>query len=227
MSLLTSVNVGNPDQPYYIENIGSAALPCIKGTSLGAVRVGDPANGVVIRGDTQANANIIYGGQANGGSLTIGNSIASLNNVVLTDGATTVNTPITVAGGFGVITQGDVSVGGNLLLANGGTSGKSISGYWNASVATAGGGAVPNPAGLTPGVYAVIFIGNGAGNEQAQPSGIFNWSGTAWSGNAASFAFTAGVPNCAICPVAGGATLNIGGAGIPATGNVFYKKLLN
>lgn len=233
MSLLTSMNVGNPAQTYYIENIGGAGstvsdAPCIKGTTLGAVRIGDPANGVVIRGDTAANANIMYGGQANGGSMTLGNSIASLDNIVLTDGATTVNTPITVAGGFGIITQGDASVGGNLLLANGQASGKSISGYWTGQTAVAGAGAVANPAGLTNGVYLAIYIGTGAGNENAQPSGVFYYNTVGgWSGNAVSFNFTAGAPNCAIGPVAGGATLNIGGAAVPGAGIVYFRKLLN
>ena len=85
MSLLTSTNEGSPLQKYYIENIGGAGLgvgdaPCIKGTTLGTVRIGDIADGVLIRGDTVANVNRIGGGQVAGGSFSIGNSTASFQD---------------------------------------------------------------------------------------------------------------------------------------------------
>ena len=230
MSLLKTANNGADAQFYFIENIGGAGsgvgdAPCIKGTTLGAVRVGDPANGLVLRGDTVADANAIRGGQAAGGSLAIGNSTGSFQNILLADATTTVNTPLTIAGGFGVVASGDLSTAGNLVFT--GNTGKAISGYFAASVPVAGGGAVANPAGLTTGVYFVVYAATAAGNENAQPSGVFVWSGTAWVGNAVSFNFTAGAPNCAIGPVAGGATLNIGGAGIPGAGNVFFRKIMN
>lgn len=234
MSLLKSSNNGAETAPYFIENIGfpagvDAQAPCIKGSTLGAVRVGNPSAGMVIRGDTlSSNNNRMSGGQVAGGSLALGNSTTSFQNIVLTDGATTVNTPITVAGGFGIITAGDVSCGGNLVLANGASQGKSISGYWTATVPglPAGGGAFANPAGLTQGVYLIVYVGTGAGNEFAQPSGVFYWSGTSWVGNAVSFNFTTGAPNCAIGPIAGGATLTIGGGAIPA-GTAYFRKLMN
>lgn len=233
MSLIPTANSGAPvGDFYFVENIGgpgftAADAPCIKGTTLGAVRVGNPEAGVIIRGDTLANANRIAGGQQAGGSLTIGNSTTSFQNIVLTDAATTVNTPLTIDQGFGIITDGDVSCGGDLVLANG-PAGKSISGYYSANVVVAGAGAVPNPAGLTNGVYLAVYIGNGAGNENAQPSGVFYYSAVGgWSGNAVSFNFTAGAPNCALGPVAGGATLNIGGAAVPGAGTVYFRKLMN
>lgn len=236
MSLIPSANAGAPGDYYFIENIGgqgetAADAPCIKGTTLGTVRVGNPAAGVLIRGDLLSSvtpANRIAGGQTAGGSMAIGNSTTSFQNIVLTDGATTVNTPLTIDQGFGVITDGDVSCGGNLVLANGPSQGKSISNYWSAQVTglPGGGGAFANPAGLTQGVYFVVYVGSGAGNEFAQPSGVFYWSGTTWAGNAVSFNFTAGAPNCAIGPVAGGATLTIGGAAIPA-GTAYFRKILN
>jgi len=231
MSLLTSTNAGSASVSYFIENIGGPGsgvgdAPCIKGSTLGTVLVGDPANGLRLRGDTVANANLILGGQAAGGSLTIGNSVASQNNIVLTDAATTVNTPLTIAGGFGVVASGDLSTAGNLVFT--GNTGKAISGYYTANVAVAGAGAVPNPAGLTAGVYFVVYVGNGAGNENAQPSGVFYWNALGgWNGNAVSFNFTAGAPNCALGPVAGGATLNIGGAGVPGAGTVYFRKIMN
>ncbi len=232
MSLLTSLNSGCPSVKYFIENIGGAGdsaadAPCIKGSTLGAVRIGNPAAGLVLRGDTltAGNGNRISGGQTAGGALAIGNSTTSFQNIVLTDGATTVNTPLTIAGGFGVVAAGDLSTAGNLVFT--GNTGKAISGYYAATVAVAGSGAVANPAGLTAGVYFVVAAFTGAGNENAQPSGVFYWSGTAWVGNAVSFNFTAGAPNAAIGPVAGGATLNIGGASVPGAGNVFFRKIMN
>ena len=111
MSLLTSTNAGSASVSYFIENIGGAGTgaadaPCIKGTTLGAVRIGDPANGVVIRGDTLANANLIYGGQVNGGSLSIGNSVASPAQIALTDGVMNVSGIMAVAGSIQAKTAG-------------------------------------------------------------------------------------------------------------------------
>lgn len=231
MSLLKTANNGSVSEPYFIENIGfpggvDASAPCLKGSTLGTIRVGNPSAGTVIRGDTVALNNRISGGQVAGGSMTLGNSTTSFQNIVLTDGATTVNTPLTIDNGFGIITDGDVSCGGDLVFANGAT-GKSISGYYSSVVSVAGAGAVPNPGDLTQGVYLVVAVAPGAGNENAQPSGIFYWSGTTWVGNAVSFNFTAGAPNMAIGPVAGGATLNIGGASVPANPSLYFRKLMN
>ena len=234
MSLLTSTNAGAASVSYFMENIGGPGLtaadaPCIKGTTLGAVRIGNPNNtgGLILRGDVLpgANNNRIAGGQTSGGQLLIGNSTTSFQNIVLADASTTVNTPLTIDQGFGLLSDGDLNTGGNLVFT--GNTGKAISGYWSANVAVAGGGAVANPAGLTEGVYFVVAAFTGAGNENAQPSGVFYWSGTTWVGNAVSFNFTAGAPNAAIGPVAGGATLNIGGAGIPGAGTVFFRKIMN
>lgn len=233
MSLLTSTNAGSASCAYFIENIGGpgtgvADAPVIKGTTLGTVVVGcgGPAKGLRLRGDTVANANAILGNQPNGGSLTIGNSVASFQNIALADGATTVNTPLTIDNGFGIIADGDINTGGNLVFTDG-AAGKSISGYWSAQQAVAAAGAQANPAGLTQGTYLVAYAGAGAGNENAQPSGVFYWSGVSWVGNAVSFNFTAGAPNMAIGPVAGGATLNIGGAAVPLPGTLFFRKLMN
>lgn len=235
MSLIPTANAGAPaGDLYYVENIGgpgatAADAPCIKGTTLGAVRIGNPAAGVLVRGDLLSSttpANRIAGGQTAGGSLTIGNSTTSFQNVVLTDGLTTVNTQLTLSGTADIVVGGDVQVGGNLEFTNG-AAGASISGYWSAQAAIAAAGAVPNPAGLTQGTYLVVFVAGGAGNENAQPSGVFYWSGTTWVGNAVSFNFTAGAPNTAIGPVAGGATLNIGGAAIPLPATMYFRKLLN
>lgn len=191
MSLLPVVNKGADSVAYFMENIGGPGLtaadaPCIKGTTLGAVRVGNTAAGVLIRGDTLSTANRIAGGQTSGGSLTIGNSTTSFQNVVLTDGATTVNTPLTIDQGFGIITDGDVSCGGDLVLANGAT-GKSISGYYSVPTAAlncpdATDTVVPNPAGLTQGYYIVAVSTAVGGQNQQQVSSIaYRTSGGLWA----------------------------------------------
>jgi hypothetical protein len=229
MSLLPSTNNGASTQSYFIENIGGAGAgvgdaPCIKGSTLGAVRVGDPTDGLILRGDLAGVANQIRGGQVSGGSLQIGNSTTSFQNIVLTDGVTTVNGTLATAGA--VTVSNGLSVSGDITLLSG-AAGDSISGYYVNTSAFAGGGAVANPTGLTSGLYSVIVIGSGVGEEEAQASAVCFRSATEWFGNGVSFNFTAGVPNVAIGPVAGGATLNIGGAGIPAAGNVVFRKLMN
>lgn len=133
----------------------------------------------------------------------------------------------TTAPGAELGVNGDISANGNIILSGGGSSGKSISGYYvNTSPFTSSGGPVANPAGLTPGLYSIIVVPT-SGNEPAQASAVCFYTGTTWSGNGVSFNFTAGVPNVAIGPVTGGATLNIGGAGIPTSGNVVFRKLMN
>lgn len=229
MSLLTSTNEGAPGLKYFIENIGGAGVgaadaPCAKGSSLGALRIGDPADGLILRGDTLATANSIRGGQAAGGSLTIGNSTASFQNIALADGVTTVNGTLNASNDVAVF--GTIYAGGNIVLTDGVNDGRSISGYYINTVAVAGSGAVGNPGDLTTGVYSVILVPTNPTDRLANPAGVFYWSGTAWYGNAVSSAFTAGVPNCVISPAAGLATLEVTGTGVPA-GNLVFRKLLN
>jgi hypothetical protein len=235
MSLIPTANSGSPNGDYYfIENIGGSGAvgdpgnaPTLKGTQFGALRVGDPITGMVIRGDPAGTGlGFVRGGLAAGSSITLGASTASPSNVVLTDGLTTVNTSLTIAGaGADFVVPDQITLGGNLVFSAGG----SISGYQTFQIPVVASGAQVNPVGLTAGTYALTYVAPGAGNEPAQPSGVFVWSGTSWFGNAISFNFTAGVPNCAICPTAGGATLTIGGSAgaqpLPAT--IFLRKLLN
>ena len=232
MSLLPTCYAVSPDANFNcIQNIGGqgtgvADAPVIKGTTLGTVIVGDASDGLRLRGDTtSANANAVFGGQANGGSLSIGNSVASPSQVVLTDGTATVNGILSVPGSFFAKTAGSTPVAFDTFVSRD-IHGFSDTGYASFQVAGAGGGPIANPSAIAPGLHAVVLIGSGAGNEQAQPSGVFFWTGTSWTGNAVSFAFTAGAPNCAIGPVAGGATLNVGGASIPANYTVVFRQLL-
>ena len=228
MSLLTSVNAGSASVDYFIENIGgpgnsAADAPCIKGSTLGAILVGNPAAGVIIRGDTIANNNRIGGGQVAGGQFQIGNSTTSFQNIVLTDGITTVNGTLAVAGAGDLIIGDDISLGGDLTFTNGAT-GASIVGMYANTMPVVGAGPVANPPGLTEGLYSVILV-PAAGNELAQPSGIFYRTATTWFGNAVSVAFSLGpAPNCVINPIVGGATLEVTGAGTPA-GLLVFRKL--
>jgi hypothetical protein len=240
MSLLATVNAANAQQSYFIENIGGNGdqpnnpVPCIKtGDAFGAIRIADASGGMVLVGGGIGGAPLIsglrggYNDTTNGSQVRLGSSVTSFQNIVLTDSITTINGTLNVPGGGDIVVGDDISLGGDLTFTNGQSAGASISGYYAATVAVAGAGAVANPAGLTAGVYLVVYAGSGAGNENAQPSGVFYWSGTAWVGNAVSFNFTAGAPNTAIGPVAGGATLNIGGASVPGAGSVFFRKVLN
>jgi hypothetical protein len=230
MSLLTSVNSGSPNQNYFIENIGgnaaqpTNAVPCIKaGSSFGAIRVGNTANGLVIVGGSGDDlVTGIRGGYADttgGASVAIGSSTAVQNNIVLTDVVTTINTDVNIAG-----VNSDLSVGGNINLTNGAT-GKSITGFYSVSTAVAGPGAQANPFGITAGTYLVAYVPTGGAQGQ-QPSGVFYWSGTAWVGNAIGANFSAGVPDIAILPTAGNATLTIGGGAASVPGALYWRKLL-
>lgn len=236
MSLLTQFDHVAAATPTYIQNIGGngndiSVAPCIRGTALGAVRVGDPTNGLILRGDTVANIDQIRGGTAAGGSLLLGSSSASFQNIALTDNLTTINTPLSQVGNIAITgdlaTTGNIGVGNNLVFINGNSQGDSVSGYYLASVPFAGQQVLANPAGLTAGVYSVV-LATGNADREAQPSGIFIWSGTTWFGNAVSAAFGSSPvgPNCIVVPANGGATLEIKGSGAP-TGNAIYRKLLN
>jgi len=225
MSLLTSTNSGSATQPYFVPNLGTE----------GGVVI--PASSISIRGDSLKRAYIQAEDDA-AGSLHLGANGAVFDSIVLTSGPalTTVNTALTVAGGGAtnfsgqvntaagvpIVCGGSITTGGNLILSS---NGGALDGITSAAVPVAGAGAIPNPANLTTGTWLVVYIGNGAGNENAQPSGVFYWQGASWAGNAVSFNFTAGAPNCAIGPVAGGATLNIGGAAVPGAGTVYFRKL--
>jgi len=176
MSLLPSCNNGSSGQAYFIENIGGAGLsaadaPCIKGTTLGAVRMGNPAAGVIIRGDTIAAANRMAGGQVSGGSFQIGNSTTSFQNIVLTDGITTVNGTLAVPAGGDIFVGDDITLGGNLTFSNG-ASGESISGYYSQTVGPFNcpdvtDTAVTLPVGLTDGWY-IVSCGTAAGGQVEQ-----------------------------------------------------------
>jgi hypothetical protein len=228
MSLLTSVNVGSPDQAYFIENIGGtgaagAVAPCIKGTGIGAVRVGDPTVGIVVRGDASG-AGYIRGGAATsvaGSFLTLGASLAQPAQIVMSDANVSIAAPLLLTGaGNDLTVADDINVGGNVVLTNGST-GKSITGFYSVTTAVAGAGAQANPAGITAGTYLVAYV-PASGNQGQQPSGVFYWSGTAWVGNAVG----ANSTDIDILPTVGNATLTIGGGAPSVPGTLYWRKLL-
>jgi len=230
MSLLTSVGSGSVGTKYYIENLDGNGdqpandVPCIKaGSAFGAIRIADTSGMVLVGGGIGGTPLVsgIRGGGASGTTLTLGSSVASQNNIILTDGLITVSGDMVLSGA-----GSDLSVGGDINLINGVSAGKSISGYYSVSTAVAAGGAQANPAGLTAGVYNVLYVPTGGAVGQA-PSGVFVWSGTQWFGNALGANFTAGVPDIAILPTAGNATLTIGGGAPSVPGALFWRKLLN
>ena len=230
MSLLTSVGSGSVGTKYYIENLDGNGdqpandVPCIKaGSAFGAIRIAD-VSGMVLVGGGIGGAPLISGvrgGGDSGTTLTLGSSVASASNIILTDGLVTMTTDLVLSGA-----GSDLSVGGDINLINGVALGKSISGYYSANTAVAAGGAQANPAGLTAGVYNVLYVPNGGAQGQ-QPSGVFVWSGTQWFGSAMGVNFTGPVPDIALYPSAGNATLTVGGALPSVPGALFWRKLLN
>jgi hypothetical protein len=234
MSLLTSTNAGSASVSYFIENIGGPGTgvgdaPVIKGSTLGTVVVGDPANGLRLRGDTVANANAILGGQANGGSLSIGNSVASPAQIALTDGVMNVSGIMAVAGSIQAKTAGATPASLD-TYTNRDIHGFSDTGYSVFSVPIANPAATPtvaNPVGLSPGLWSVIFVPPGAPNIGAQVSAIMYWDGAAWTGAGDSTSFTGGAPNMALLPSNDGTVIALGGASKPADASVLnYRQLL-
>ena len=185
MSLLASTNSGSTSVAYFMENIGSQGgvntnTPCIKGSTTGAIRVGDAETGLVLRGDVGGVSSFIRGGANAASNLTLGSSSVSFNNIVLTDGLTTVNTSVAMPGaGSSLVLDGDIGLGGDLILTNGQAEGRSISGYYSLGVSVNVSGAgtfpVPTPAGITPGWYMIAVAqpaGSGANNGARMPGCI-------------------------------------------------------
>jgi hypothetical protein len=189
MSLLSSTNSGAASVDYFIRNVGGAGLdstaaqtPCIKGSTLGIVKIGNPVAGVSITGSTLSNTtpnNAIVGGQTAGGSLSIGNSTTSFQNIVLADGVSTVNTDLTL-GNLANPASGDI------IFTNGAT-GASISGYYSVPTAPlncpdAADTVVPNPAGLTQGYYIIAASAAPGGQNQQQVATLaYRTAGGLWA----------------------------------------------
>lgn len=234
MSLIPTANSGAPSgDAYYIENIGGsgdtvATIPVIKGSPTGAVRVGNQLNGLVVRGGTDGTG-FIRGGLNSLGVLNLGSSSVAFDNIVLTDSLTTIKTDLVLPSASATIAvAGDVEVGGNVVLMEGPT-GKSISGYYNASVPVnvsgAGSFAVANPAGITAGWYAIAVLQptSLANNGSKMPGCVGYFNGTLWSFGG----FGGDVSTFYICPLDNHTTLQIVSAGAFPDTVVYFAKLMN
>lgn len=191
MSLITTANAGSETLPYAIRNIGGSgnqavgdAVPCIQaGSAFGAIRIADPSGMVLVGGGIGGTplVSAIRGGGAAGTTLNLGSSVASQDNIVLTDGVITVNGDLLLAGA-----TSDLNVGGNIVLTNGDTAGKSISGYYNATIASTSYPDVSDtplatPGDLTAGWY--IYATSAAAGSQAEEcvSTLVYYNGTIFS----------------------------------------------
>jgi hypothetical protein len=179
MSLLTSTNEGSSAQKYFIENIGgsgngAANVPCIKaGDALGLVRIGNPTTGLIAGATPSGTARVRGGGptSAGGSTLALGASDASFQNIVLTDGITTINGSLSVPGAGDIFLGDDLNLGGDIIFTNG-AAGTSISGFYSVTGAPLNcpngvDTAIPNPAGITDGWH-IVSCGTAVGGQTEQ-----------------------------------------------------------
>lgn len=217
MSLLPTVNSGSVGQPYAVQNITLNGLnPDIATSGIGTVRI--EANKTINPAVASIQTDV-----AAAGLLNIGSSATSYRNILLTDGATQVNTDLTL--GLPA-TPGS----GDIIFSNGAT-GSSISGYYSAvtQVVVPNSGVaqvIANPVGLTPGLHAITVDYTTAGNDAIALASVAMWTGAVWQGGAAVSA--AGPGSAVMSPAAGAATLQIAqSGGGPVTANVRFRKILN
>jgi hypothetical protein len=170
----------------------------------------------------------VRGGAVSGGTLNLGSSTASVNNVVLTDGVVTMNGDVVVAGA-----GSDLSVGGDIVLANGDTAGKSISGYYNevtasASYATNVDTPIANPAGLTAGWYIVAAATAVGGQTEEQVSVIVHRSAGGLWDIGGSIRSIAGAGTFGFKPSLDRTTMEVqNSSGAAQTATIYWAKLLN
>lgn len=220
MSLLTSVTQESAGIPSFVEAAYTAGGSPMIATASGAgiVRIQSSTGNITrLRGAAPAT------------TLSLGlDGGVNPNAIVVTSGPdlTTIATNTTCSQGLTV--TGAAILNGSLdTFSNRDIHGYSDTGYVSTFISRVGAGVVANPVPLPQGLYSVMVVPENPGNEAAQASTCCYWNGAAWSGNGVSFNFTAGAPNVAIGPAAGGATLEIGGASIPA-GNLIvnFRQLL-
>lgn len=233
MSLLTSVNDESQNISQFIPAAYTSGGARMIATAApeGVVRIapattGGSAGGAFLRGGTGATGLILGANDTLNSQVVLTNTPSARINLnsdtrisVPGTGLDVANSMIAIAGAPGAATL-DTYVNRDI-------HGYSDTGYVEETETRVGGGVVPNPVPLPEGLYSVMVVPQGAGNEAAQASAVCYWDGAVWTGNGVSFNFTAGAPNVAIGPAAGGATLTVGGASIPA-GNldVVFRQLL-
>lgn len=214
MSLSFSSNGPSADSSFFVRNVGSDSLPVIPASIL---RLQGPA------------AQITPTTAAPNGSLSLGPNPATFATIVLSDAPSTASV------------NGTLFVNGSLTSKSVGALPATLDTYINRDIhgfsdtgyaafsSVQGAGVIPNPVALSIGLWSVIAAAAAPGNEGAQVSAVCFWDGAAWTGSGVSTSFTGGppsAPNCAILPVAGGATLNLGGVAIPAANTITFRQLL-
>jgi len=232
MSLITTANSGSPAQDYFVTAAYTAGGAQMIATSSGVARIqaaqsGPSAGTAFLRGSPDATTLSLGASDAVPAAISMTltpSSQTSLNT------STVLPTVGTVFGVTNTLTASVAAVPGAGSLdtyTNRDIHGYSDTGYVSTFISQVGAGPVANPVPLPQGLYSVMVVPANPGNEAAQASACCYWNGAAWSGNGVSFNFTGGAPNVAIGPAAGGATLEIGGAAIPA-GNLIvnFRQLL-
>ena len=233
MSLLTSVNDESQNISQFIPAAytSGGARMIATAASEGIVRIapattGGSAGAAFLRGGTGANSTILGANDTLNSQVVLTNTPSERINLNSNTNVSVPGTALTVTNSI-TATAGAPGAAALDTFVNRDIHGYSDTGYVDQTVTRAGAGAVANPGVLPLGLYSVIVVPQGAGNEAAQASAHCYWDGAAWTGNGVSFNFTAGAPNVAIGPAAGGATLTIGGASVPV-GNidVRFRQLL-
>lgn len=189
MSLIPTANSGAPTSDYYyIENLGGSGIgsddvPCIKaGDFLGGLRVNNVSTGMILFGGSgTVNPTIqgIRGGwgstAVNGGSVRLGASATSFQNIVLTDNLTTINGAVAMD-----VSGADLTIGGDLVFTNGGI-GSSVSGFYSVNTAAlncpdASDTVVPTPSTLTTGWHVVSASTAPGGQAQQQVATVVRYT---------------------------------------------------
>jgi hypothetical protein len=224
MSLLSSVNSGSASQPYAIANVGSAAVPVI-GAPAGITRLQDDGVGNTAIRSAKSN-----------GVLILGANDSTTSNITCTSTATVIQTDLTMPtgsstlrllNGADLLVTGSATFQGSVDMSTTAPTLKTLTKV-GASIPNAAATALPQPAGLSAGLYHIGL--SCPGNEDVQASAIGYWNGTAWTIGATGTATRIGGVGivCVIEPVtAGGASLqiyqNTGGAlNVPF---IYYTQL--
>jgi len=233
MSLLTSVNDESQNISQFIPAAytSGGARMIATAASEGAVRIaaatsGPSAGGAFLRGGPGATGLVLGANDSVNSQIVMAATPSAAVNLNSNTNVSVPGTTFTVTNAM-IATAGAPGAATLDTYVNRDIHGYSDTGYVDETVTRVGAGAVANPGVLPQGLYSVIVVPQGPGNEAAQASAHCYWDGAAWTGNGVSFNFTAGAPNVAIGPAAGGATLTIGGASVPV-GNidVRFRQLL-
>lgn len=233
MSLLTSVNDESQNISQFIPAAytSGGARMIATASAEGVVRIaaatsGPSSGGAFLRGGPGATGLVLGANDAVNSQIVLATTPSAAVNLNSNTNVSVPGTALTVTNAM-IATAGAPGAATLDTFVSRDIHGFSDTGYVDETVTRVGAGAVANPAVTPAGLYSVIVVPQAPGNEAAQASAHCYWDGAVWTGNGVSFNFTAGAPNVAIGPAAGGATLTIGGASVPV-GNidVRFRQLL-